>query len=133
MKNDLKKILIVLFSLFICLESNAQNEDIIIGTKQTEVAIQRGVIVWDVRDEKSYLDGHLPNAINIGDVLTTLRDPNKEDYLPTSQLKKYLMLQVLDFQKEVIVYGYRGSPNAYFALHMIHYFGGKRRKSSTMG
>ncbi|WP_162785565.1 rhodanese-like domain-containing protein [Polynucleobacter necessarius] len=38
------------------------------------------LFVWDVRDTKSYLDGHISGAINIGGVL---RDPNKEDYIST--------------------------------------------------
>jgi thiosulfate/3-mercaptopyruvate sulfurtransferase len=46
----------------------AQKNDAIIQTVQVQEAIARGAILWDVRDEKSYLEGHIPGAINIGDV-----------------------------------------------------------------
>jgi thiosulfate/3-mercaptopyruvate sulfurtransferase len=45
----------------------AQKNDAIIQTSQVQQAVARGAIIWDVRDEKSYLDGHIPGAINIGD------------------------------------------------------------------
>lgn len=55
----------------------AQKNDAIIQTSQVQQAVARGAIIWDVRDEKSYLDGHIPGAINIGDAGSVLRDPNK--------------------------------------------------------
>ncbi|MBL8315291.1 MAG: hypothetical protein JNK55_16240, partial [Rubrivivax sp.] len=53
-------------------------------------AIDRGALVWDTRDEATFLKGHIPGAVNIGDVNAELRDTNKEDYLPLPQLEKIL-------------------------------------------
>ncbi len=61
----------------------AQKNDAIIQTAQVQEALARGAVIWDVRDEKSYLEGHIPGAINIGDAGNILRDPNKEDYIAT--------------------------------------------------
>ena len=71
-----------LFSIALLLISSlaaAQKNDAIIQTAQVQEALARGAIIWDVRDEKSYLEGHIPGAINIGDAGNTLRDANKED------------------------------------------------------
>ena len=54
----------------------AQDAALIVQTDQVRQALARGAIIWDVRDEKSYLDGHIPRAINIGNTGAVLRDPN---------------------------------------------------------
>ena len=53
----------------------------IVDLDYVKAAQQRGVILWDVRSTKNYLDGHIPGAINIGEIGATLRDPNREDYM----------------------------------------------------
>jgi len=103
----------------------AQQNAAIIQTDQVQQAIARGAIIWDVRDEKSYLEGHIPGAINIGEVGNTLRDPNKEDYIPVEQIQKMFNAAGLDVNQEVVVYGSRGNPYTYFGLYTINYFGGK--------
>ena len=103
----------------------AQQNAAIIQTDQVQQAITRGAIIWDVRDEKSYLEGHIPGAINIGEVGNTLRDPNKEDYIPVEQIQKMFNAAGLDVNQEVVVYGSRGNPYTYFGLYTINYFGGK--------
>ena len=103
----------------------AQQKTAIIQTDQMQQAIARGAIIWDVRDEKSYLDGHIPGAINIGEIGNVLRDPNKEDYIPTEQIQKIFNAAGLDVNKDVVVYGARGNPYTYFGLYTINYFGGK--------
>jgi thiosulfate/3-mercaptopyruvate sulfurtransferase len=103
----------------------AQDKTAIIQTEQVQQAIARGAIIWDVRDEKSYLEGHIPGAINIGEVGSVLRDPNKEDYIPTEQIQKLFNSAGLDPNQEVVVYGARGNPYTYFGLYTINYFGGK--------
>lgn len=106
----------------------AQQNTAIIQTDQVQQAQARGAIIWDVRDEKSYLEGHIPGAINIGEVGSTLRDPNKEDYIPVEQIQKMFNAAGLDINQEVVVYGSRGNPYTYFGLYTINYFGGKNAR-----
>ena len=118
-----------LFSLSLLLISSlalAQQNDAIIQTAQVQAAIARGAIIWDVRDEKSYLEGHIPGAINIGDAGNTLRDANKEDYIATAKIQAIFNQAGLDINKDIVVYGSRGNPYAYFGLYTINYFGGKQ-------
>jgi thiosulfate/3-mercaptopyruvate sulfurtransferase len=104
----------------------AQKNDAIIQTEQMQQALARGAIIWDVRDEKSYLEGHIPGAINIGDVGNVLRDPNKEDYIATEKIQAIFNAAGLDVNRDVVVYGSRGNPYVYFGLYTINYFGGKQ-------
>lgn len=104
----------------------AQKNDAIIQTAQVQEALARGAIIWDVRDEKSYLEGHIPGAINIGDAGNTLRDANKEDYIATMKIQAIFNQAGLDINKDIVVYGSRGNPYAYFGLYTINYFGGKQ-------
>ena len=106
----------------------AQPNTEIIQTDQVQQALTRGAIIWDVRDEKSYLDGHIPGAINIGEIGSVLRDPNKEDYISTEQIQKLFNNAGLDVNKDIVVYGARGNPYAYFGLYTINYFGGKNAR-----
>jgi thiosulfate/3-mercaptopyruvate sulfurtransferase len=47
----------------------------IVDAAETKAAIARGAIVWDVRATPLYRKGHIPGAINIGDVGVVLRNP----------------------------------------------------------
>ena len=49
----------------------------IVDLDYVKAAQQRGVILWDVRSTKNYLDGHIPGAISIGEIGAALRDPNR--------------------------------------------------------
>jgi len=104
----------------------AQKNDVIIQTEQMQQALARGAIIWDVRDEKSYLEGHIPGAINIGDVGNVLRDPNKEDYIATDKIQAIFNGAGLNVNRDIVVYGSRGNPYVYFGLYTINYFGGKQ-------
>ncbi len=129
MINLLKITVLSAMSTLIVSNTFAQSNDTIIDTKQMQKAMDRGAIIWDVRDEKSYLEGHLPGAINIGEVGSVLKDPNKEDFIQTEQIKKIFDAAGLDVRREVMVYGLRGNPNAYFALYAVNYFGGQQAKT----
>ena len=72
MKTIITIVLIAAFSV-----TWAQSNSAIIDTEQMQQAVARGAIIWDVRGEKSYLEGHLPGAINVGEIGSVLRDPNK--------------------------------------------------------
>jgi len=104
----------------------AQKNDVIIQTEQMQQALARGAIIWDVRDEKSYLDGHIPGAINIDDAGNVLRDPNKEDYIATDKIQAIFNAAGLNVNRDIVVYGSRGNPYVYFGLYTINYFGGKQ-------
>jgi thiosulfate/3-mercaptopyruvate sulfurtransferase len=118
-----------IFSISLLLMSSllaAQKNDAIIQTGQVQEAIARGATLWDVRDEKSYLEGHIPGAINIGDAGYILRDANKEDYIATAKIQAIFNAAGLDVNKDIVVYGSRGNPYAYFGLYTVQYFGGKQ-------
>jgi thiosulfate/3-mercaptopyruvate sulfurtransferase len=89
-------------------------------------ALGRGAIVWDVRDAAGYAEGHIPGAVNVGEIGAVLRDPNREDWVPTSQVEAILGRAGIDLVgREVIVYARTGDPNAYYALNGIRHFGGR--------
>jgi thiosulfate/3-mercaptopyruvate sulfurtransferase len=100
----------------------------IVNLEDVKAAQQRGAIILDVRSTKEYLQGHIPGAINIGDLGAVLRDPNREDYIDLVEITAIFNQAGLDVQKEIIAYGARGNPYAYFGLFTIQYFGGKQAK-----
>jgi thiosulfate/3-mercaptopyruvate sulfurtransferase len=121
----IQKILLTI-ALLASVSGYAQKNDAILTTDQVQQAIARGAIVWDVRDEKSFLEGHIPGAINIGEIGSVLRDPNKEDYIATEKIQKLFNDAGLNINRDIVVYGARGNPYAYFGLYTINYFGGKQ-------
>jgi thiosulfate/3-mercaptopyruvate sulfurtransferase len=88
-------------------------------------AIARNAIVWDVRPADAYANGHIPGAISIGDATKVLRDENTEDFIATERIENILGTAGLDPHREIIVYGSRGTPNPYFGLYTLRYFGAK--------
>jgi thiosulfate/3-mercaptopyruvate sulfurtransferase len=100
----------------------------IVDLQYVKAAQQRGAIIWDVRASNQYLEGHIPGAINFGDIGTVLRDPNREDFIDLAEINAIFNKAGLDIYKEVVVYGSRGNPYSYFGLFTIHYFGGKQAK-----
>jgi thiosulfate/3-mercaptopyruvate sulfurtransferase len=91
-------------------------------------AMKRGAIVWDVRGADDYAMGHIPGAVNIGNVANVLRNPNTEDFISTAQVEKLLNDAGIDLSKEIIVYGRMGDPGAHFGLITVRHFGGKKGK-----
>jgi thiosulfate/3-mercaptopyruvate sulfurtransferase len=87
-------------------------------------AMARGAVIWDVRPAAAYAEGHITGAINIGDAPRVLRDDNTEDFIATDRIEKILGAAGLDPKRETIVYGSRGSWNAYFGLYTMQYFSG---------
>ncbi|MBS0413672.1 MAG: sulfurtransferase [Proteobacteria bacterium] len=108
-----------------CCASLAQAQ-VIVDTPQVQVALQRSVQVWDVRSDKDYAKGHLPGALSVGDAAAALRDANSEDFLPTAEVAQILGAAGIDPAKETVVYGDRGTWNAYFGRYALRYFGGTR-------
>lgn len=97
----------------------------IVDTQYVADAVERGAILWDVRSERDYERGHIPGAVNMGAAGSVLRDENREDYLPTTQIEKILGDAGIDINKEIIAYATKGDPSAYFGLVTIRHFGGK--------
>ena len=98
----------------------------IVDAAQVQEALKRGVQVWDVRDARDYARGHLPGAITIGDAPKVLRDENAEDFIAIERIQKILSDAGLDPQRETVVYGLRGTWNAYFGQYTLRYFGGNK-------
>lgn len=92
---------------------------IIIDRTAVQQAITRSAIVWDVRDTREYQRGHLPGAVSIGDAARVLRDDNREDFIPVPAIARILGDAGIDPSREIVVYGARGTWNAYFGLYTI--------------
>jgi thiosulfate/3-mercaptopyruvate sulfurtransferase len=99
---------------------------VIVDAAYVQEALKRHVQVWDVRSDKDYAKGHLPGALTVGDAAAVLRDANAEDFLPTEEVAKVLGAGGIDPAKETIVYGSRGTWNAYFGRYALRYFGGSQ-------
>lgn len=97
----------------------------IVDTSYVRQAVARGALLWDARDAKAFAKAHIPGAVNIGDPTQTLRNKYTEDYLPTPDIEKALGAAGLDPAREIIVYGDRGLPSAYFGVITLRYFGAK--------
>ncbi len=97
----------------------------IVDTVYVQEAMKRGAIVWDTRSAEDYKKGHIPGAVNVGDIGKTLRDDNSEDYVAQSRIEKLLGSAGIDPAKEIVVYGAKGNPFVYFGHFTAAYFGGK--------
>lgn len=106
--------------------TGAWAQQAIVDIEFVKKAIERGALLWDTRDETTFLKGHIPGAVNIGDPNAELRDANREDYLPLPQLEKILGAAGIDPQREIVVYGVRGATASYFAHLTLRYFGARK-------
>jgi thiosulfate/3-mercaptopyruvate sulfurtransferase len=102
-----------------------QSQARIIDTAGVQAAMQRGAIIWDVRKEDDYKKGHIPGALNVGDIGKTLRKDTNEDYIPLAEMEKILGEAGIDPRKEIVVYGDKANPFVYFGLFTVEYLGGK--------
>jgi thiosulfate/3-mercaptopyruvate sulfurtransferase len=114
--------------LLLGIASSAWAQTSIVDVEYVKAAVARGVLLWDARDADDYATGHIPGAVNIGDPTISLRDKNTEDYLPIGQIEKVLGAAGLDPAREIIVYGDRGLPSAYFAQVTLRFFGATNAK-----
>ncbi|HLS57234.1 MAG TPA: rhodanese-like domain-containing protein [Zeimonas sp.] len=88
-----------------------------------DAARKRGAIVWDARPADEYRRGHIPGAVNIGDPTKVLRGTAREEFLPTWKIETILGAAGIDPSREIVVYGKRGAPQAYFGRFALRYFG----------
>ncbi|MFN3594746.1 MAG: sulfurtransferase [Thiobacillaceae bacterium] len=98
----------------------------IIDTAAVQAAIARGAIVWDVRSAEDYRKGHIPGAVNIGDISRTLRREVDEDFISLEQMARLLGSVGLDPAREIVIYGDKGSAVPYFGLYTMEYLNGRR-------
>lgn len=94
----------------------------IVDTAHVVEALKRDAIIWDTRSAALYRQGHIPGAVNIGDVGHALRDEHREDYIAQEKIEKLLGDAGIDPAREVIVYGLKGNPYVYFGLVTLQYF-----------
>lgn len=100
----------------------------IVNTEQVVQAMKSNAIVWDTRSTGAYKQGHIPGAVNVGDVGAVLRDENREDYIEQAKIEKLLGEAGIDPKREVVVYGAKANPYVYFALLTLQYFNGNAPK-----
>lgn len=109
--------------------TSAAFSQIIIDTAQLEKAVAAGALLWDARDEKDYLAGHIPGAVNFGAAGEIFRDPHREDPPSAAVASKLFGNAGLDILKrEVIVYTRKGDALAYYAARMVEYYGGQHAR-----
>jgi thiosulfate/3-mercaptopyruvate sulfurtransferase len=107
----------------------AHAQSLIVDTAAVDAALKRGVIVWDARDADDYAAGHIAGAVNFGAAGDLFRDANREDPPSAAVAAQLFGNAGIDFlNKEVIVYGGKGDPYAYYAARMLEYYGGKHGK-----
>jgi thiosulfate/3-mercaptopyruvate sulfurtransferase len=82
----------------------------IVDLEYVKAAQQRGVIIWDVRASNQYLEGHIPGAINVSDIGTVLRDPNREDFIDLAEINSIFNKAGLDINKEIICMAQEATP-----------------------
>jgi len=95
----------------------------IVDTDFVVQALARGAIVWDVRSEEAYNKGHVPGAVNMDDPQNVLRDGKNDYLLPIPELETSLGALGIDPSQEIVVYGTKGMPSAYFAEQTLRYLG----------
>ena len=100
----------------------------IVDTAYVVDAQKRGAILWDTRAAIQYKQGHIPGAVNIGDIGSELRDEHREDYIALPKIEKMLGDAGIDLSKEIVVYGLKGNPLVYFGLTTLNYFGAGNAK-----
>jgi thiosulfate/3-mercaptopyruvate sulfurtransferase len=123
------KPMVLLSTGLACLLTNSVvNATDMVDATEVAAALKRGAIVWDVRGADDYAKGHIPGAVNIGNVAIVLRNSNTEDFIPTAQVEKLLNDAGIDLSKEIVVYSRMGDPVAHLGLITVRHFGGKRGK-----
>lgn len=107
----------------------AWSQSLVVDTAYVENALKKGALVWDARDEDDYLAGHIPGAVNIGNVGGVFRDMHREDPPPAAAAARIFGGAGMDIlAREVIVYTTKGDSYAYYGARMVEYYGGSHAK-----
>lgn len=112
--------------LLIAPPAHAENPAIIVDTDFVAAAAARGAILWDVRSGNDYLRGHIPGAVNIDDIGNVLRDENSEDYIAVADIERILGEAGIDPTREIVLYGAKAHPSAYFGYITLRWLGAAR-------
>src|SRR5512145_1146750 len=118
LQSILKTVLLAAALLF---ATAARAQQAVVDTDFVVQAAARSAILWDVRGEEEYKKGHIPGAVNFDDPQTQLRDGKTEDYLPIPQMERILGEAGIDPAKEIVVYGAKALPAAYFAQQTLSF------------
>ena len=114
----MKRLLLIPLA-FLWVQAAVAASPIIVDGHYVAEAIARNAVVWDVRAADAYAKGHIAGAISIGDAAKVLRDDNTEDFIATDRIEKILGAAGLDPNREIIVYGSRGTLESLFrSLHL---------------
>lgn len=107
----------------------AFGQSLIVDTAAVEEALARGALVWDARDADDYAEGHIAGAVNFGAAGDLFRDANREDPPSAAVAAQLFGKAGIDIlQREIVVYGGKGDPYAYYAARMVEYYGGRHAK-----
>ena len=120
--------IIVLTALAFTVNLAGAQERLIVDRAYVQEAARRTALVWDVRSADDYRKGHIPGAVNIGDIARVLRDDNTEDFIAIDRIEKILGAAGIDPAREIVFYGSRGTWNPYFGHYTAQYFGGRRAR-----
>ena len=119
---------IVLVVAAVAVNLACADERPIVDRAYVQEAARRNALIWDVRAADEYRKGHIPGAVNIGDIARVLRDENTEDFIPTARIEKLLGDAGIDPTRDLVLYGSRGTWNPYFGLYTAQYFSGRRAR-----
>ena len=112
-----------------CMTLATWAQGLVVGTADVEKAMKAGALVWDARDEKDYAEGHIPGAVNIGNVADVFRDANREDPPSAAAAARIFGSGGMDIlNRDVVVYTRKGDPFAYYGARMVEYYGGRHAK-----
>lgn len=112
-----------------CMTLATWAQELVVGTADVEKAMKAGALVWDARDEKDYAEGHIPGAVNIGNVAEVFRDANREDPPSAAAAARIFGSAGMDIlNRDVVVYTRKGDPFAYYGARMVEYYGGRHAK-----
>jgi thiosulfate/3-mercaptopyruvate sulfurtransferase len=106
-----------------CAPAYAQQQ-IIVDTGFVADALDRDVLIWDVRSEEEYLRGHIPGAVNLGEIAAEMRQPGSEDYIPVSHIERTLGAAGIHPQRRMILYGSKAHTSPYFGYITMRWLGG---------
>ena len=116
---------LAVFLSFASFLASAAFSGAIVDAPMVAKAIARGAIVWDVRSAEKYFDGHIPGAVNVGDVEEVLLDPKTRHFLPIERISRTFGGAGIDLAKPIVVYGEAGTPEPYLAEFALDYFGAR--------
>lgn len=73
-----------------------------------------------------YRNGHIPDAVSIGDAGNVLRNPVTEDFIETALVENILGNAGIDPARAITIYADYGNPYVYFGRLALQYFGAQQ-------